>query len=100
MRQSELILEATTAVSNFFDTVAGEGTGQKILKGQIDYGLALKCFGDFIIQKNHSGNDIRDINNEYMPKIKATLPNGGNREQRRAGNKGKGNKHPNKRQYK
>lgn len=113
MRQSELVKESTEVIAYFFDEVLGAGAAERIFKGKINYGHALKAFGEFIAQKNqHSGDDIRAINDEYMKRIKpatptapaaatttgvVAMPAGGNRQQRRqASKKNKRNNYPNK----
>ncbi len=115
MRQSVLVKESTEVIHRFFDVVFGDGAAQKIFKGKIHYGAALKAFGEYILQKNaHSGDDIREINDEYTPKIQATkaIPEdrtgsgnnkpanvqqyNGNRAQKRNAQKKKGKKNPNK----
>lgn len=113
MRQSVLVRESTEVIHHFFDAVFGDGAAQKIFEGKIHYGEALKAFADYIVQKNqHSGDDIRIINDEYEPKINATLPvaekkpgnvqqYNGNRQQRRQANKNKGKNHnPNNKYHK
>lgn len=99
MRQSELILQAVGIISDFFDGVLGEGASDRIFKGRVNYGLALRAFGDFVIQKNRSGDDIRSINREYEEKIRRAQEPVGNREQRRAGNKNRKNRNRNGQRY-
>lgn len=90
MRQSELVLQSVEVVSRFFNETLGEDASERIFKGKIHYGMALKAFGEFIVAKNtHSGDDISAINNEYTPKIEASLAKHGNRDQRRNANKNK-----------
>lgn len=102
MRQSELIKEATLQVYGFFDTVLGEGASEKIFGEKINYGMALKMLGEFTLQKQKSGQDIKDISDIYTPQINTGTAYNGNCQQRRAQqkkkNKGKGNPnyHPNK----
>lgn len=102
MRQSELIKEATLQVYGFFDTVLGEGASEKIFGEKINYGMALKMLGEFTLQKQKSGKDIKDISDIYTPQINTGTAYNGNRQQRRAQqkkkNKGKSNPnyHPNK----
>ena len=95
MRQTTLIKEGCEIITSFFDAVFGPGSSLEIFEGRVNYGEALKVFGEFVLQKNNSGDDVRRINDEYIPKIKGTLPNGGNRAQRRSQSKKKKSKNPN-----
>lgn len=107
MRQSVLVKESTGVIYNFFDEVFGDGAAQKIFGDRINYGKALEAFGEFVLQKNnHSGDDIKVINEKYTPLIwgsqataKVQQFNGkGNREQRRNSQKKKkkNNNNPNR----
>lgn len=107
MRQSVLVKESTGVICNFFDEVFGDGASQKIFGDRINYGKALEAFGEFILQKNnHSGDDIKAINEKYTPLIRGSKATAkvqqfdvnGNREQRRNSQKKKkkNNNNPNR----
>lgn len=114
MRQSALVKDSTEVIRNFFDSVFGNGAADTIFGNKINYGMALEAFGEFVLQKNnHSGDDIKAINEKYTPLIRgsqATLKGGtnthgkvqqfngnGNREQRRnSQKKKKNNNNPNR----
>lgn len=113
MRQSVLVKDSTEVIRHFFDSVFGDGAAQKIFGDRINYGKALEAFGEFVLQKNnHSGDDIKVINEKYTPLIRgsqATAKGGnntngkmqqfngnGNRTQRRNSQKKKKNNNPNR----
>lgn len=114
MRQSVLVKESTEVIYNFFDEVFGDGASQKIFGDRINYGKALEAFGEFVLQKNnHSGDDIKVINEKYTPLIRGSQAtakmnndgkvqqfNGnGNREQRRNSQKKKKKNYNNPNRY-
>ncbi len=73
-------------VNDFFDSVFGYGTSEKVFEGRHHIGRSMEAFATVVSEANKSGEKIKEISREYMPG--GATPN---RAARRKRKKGRGN---------
>ncbi len=73
-------------VNNFFDSLFGAGTSEKLFKGKHHIGRCMEAFATVVNEANKSGEQIKEISRGYMPGGAAP-----NRAARRKHKKGRGN---------
>lgn len=74
-------------VNDFFDSVFGYGTSEKVFEGRHHIGRSMEAFATVVKEANKSGEQIKEISREYMSD-NSTAPN---RAARRKHKKGRGN---------
>lgn len=73
-------------VNDFFDSIFGYGTSEKVFEGRHHIGKSMEAFATVVSEANKSGEKIKEISREYMPGDAAP-----NRAARRKHKKGRGN---------
>lgn len=73
-------------VNDFFDSIFGYGTSEKVFEGRHHIGKSMEAFATVVSEANKSGEKIKEISREYMPGDATP-----NRAARRKHKKGRGN---------